>query len=185
MTCHEARERFSALLDDALAGGERAALDAHLAGCAECRRELERFRATVTLLHRIEPARAPAGFVDRVLDAARPAPWYRRLARAVLFPLPVKLPLEAAAVVLVGVIVTLLYRQTPELQRAFRVLRQWISEHFPVRPKGWQFAGPHAVRLHEEGWHFNLGDDQVAKCEWCGADIKNRVEGPVGEPRAT
>jgi len=74
---------------------------------------------------------------------------------------------------------------TPELQRAFRVLRQWISEHFPVRPKGWQFAGPHAVRLHEEGWHFNLGDDQVAKCEWCGADIKNRVEGPVGEPRAT
>jgi hypothetical protein len=33
----------------------------------------------------------------------------------------VKLPLEAAAIVLVGVIVTLVYRQTPELQRAARV----------------------------------------------------------------
>ena len=29
MTCHDAREQFSALLDDALAGPERQELDAH------------------------------------------------------------------------------------------------------------------------------------------------------------
>jgi len=47
MTCHDARELFSALLDEALAADERRALDAHLAGCAECRRELERFHRKV------------------------------------------------------------------------------------------------------------------------------------------
>ncbi|OGL29508.1 MAG: hypothetical protein A3G44_07880 [Candidatus Rokubacteria bacterium RIFCSPLOWO2_12_FULL_73_47] len=121
MTCHDARKLFSALLDEALAADERRALDAHLAGCAECRRERERFHGTVALVRGLEPARAPAGFVDRVLAAARPLPRWRRFARALVFPLPVKLPLEAAAIVLVGVIVGLVYRQTPELRQAARV----------------------------------------------------------------
>jgi anti-sigma factor RsiW len=40
MTCHDARDQFSALTDEALAPAERAALDVHLATCADCRREL-------------------------------------------------------------------------------------------------------------------------------------------------
>jgi anti-sigma factor RsiW len=78
MTCHDARERLSAYLDDALAPDERRDVAAHLEGCAECRRELARLDATVALLRRVEPARAPVGFVDRVVEAARPRPWYRR-----------------------------------------------------------------------------------------------------------
>jgi hypothetical protein len=132
MTCHDARELFSAHLDDALPASERVALDAHLVGCAECRRELERLRGTVALLHAVEPARAPAGFVDRVLAAARPAPWYRRLARAVLLPWRVKLPLEAAAIVLVGVAVALVWR-TPEMQRTPRVAAPTGVSETPLR----------------------------------------------------
>src|SRR5262245_65434182 len=98
MTCHDAREQLSALIDDALGAAERGAVEEHLATCAECRRELERLRGTVALLRAaVEPARAPTGFVDRVLEAARPAPWPRRLFRALLLPWPVKLPIEAAA----------------------------------------------------------------------------------------
>jgi len=118
MTCHEAREQFSALVDDALTAGERAALDAHLATCADCRRELQRFRDTVALLHAVAPVRAPAGFVDRVLETARPISWPRRLLRGLFLPWPVKLPMEAAAVVMIGVGVALVYRGTPALQQA-------------------------------------------------------------------
>jgi len=121
MTCHDARERFSALVDDALEADARAGLDAHLATCADCRRELQRFRDTVSLLNGVAPVRAPAGFVDRVLEAARPAPWPRRLARGLFVPWPVKLPMEAAAIVLVAVGVALVYRGTPELQQAARL----------------------------------------------------------------
>jgi hypothetical protein len=121
MTCHEAREQFSALVDDALGAGERAALDAHLATCADCRRELQRFRDTVSLLHAVAPVRAPAGFVDRVLETARPIPWPRRLVRGLFLPWPVKLPMEAAAFVLVAVGVALIYRGTPELQQSARL----------------------------------------------------------------
>src|SRR5262249_27244698 len=95
VTCHDAREQLSALLDDALSGEERAALDTHLARGAECRRELEQLGGTVTLLGRLGPAHAPAGFVDRVVTRAYRPPWTRRLLDALFRPLRVKLPLEA------------------------------------------------------------------------------------------
>jgi len=121
MTCHDARELFSVLVDEVLGADERGALDAHLETCADCRRELQRFRDTVGLLRAVEPARAPAGFVDRVLEAARPTPWPRRWLRALFLPWPLKLPIEAAAIVLVTVGVVYVFRATPELQRAARL----------------------------------------------------------------
>lgn len=119
VSCEEIRELFSARADDALSDDERARLDAHLATCAECAREWARFAGMVGLLRAAPLARAPAGFVDRVL-AARPQPWYRRLARALLTPWPVKLPLEAAAIVLVAGLAIMLFQRSPELQQAAR-----------------------------------------------------------------
>ena len=119
MTCTETRDLFSALADDALTPAERAALDAHLAGCAECRRELAAFGRTVALVRAIDPAHAPAGFVDRVLAAARPEPWPRWLARRLSTPWPT-LPLGAAALLLVAGLAVLLFRASPEQQETAR-----------------------------------------------------------------
>jgi len=120
MTCDETRELLSALLDEALDAGERARVEAHLVGCPDCRREVDGLRATTGLLARVERARAPVGFVDRVMTQMRPVPWYRRLGRALFFPLSVKLPLEAGAMVVVAVLGVYLVQTTPELKDAAR-----------------------------------------------------------------
>ena len=120
MTCDETRELLSALLDEALDTGERAAVEAHLAGCPDCRRELDGLRATRGLLARVERARAPVGFVDRVMTRVAPVPWYRRLGRALFFPLSIKLPLEAGAMAMVAVLGVYLLQTTPELKDAAR-----------------------------------------------------------------
>lgn len=141
MTCHDAREQFSALLDEALGDPERAAVERHLEGCAECRRELGRFQHTVALLHRLAPARAPLGFVDRVLEAARPTPWHQRLGRRLLGPLRVRIPLGAAALLLVAGAAVYVFQKTPELQQAARQeapvappLETWRAPSPPVAP---------------------------------------------------
>jgi anti-sigma factor RsiW len=118
MTCADAREHFSAWVDEALAADLRAAVGAHLAECPDCRRELSRVEATVGLLGRVEPPRAPAGFVDRVLEVTRPPSWRRRLYDYVFSPLSVKLPAEAAALFLVAGLAWFVFHQTPELQQA-------------------------------------------------------------------
>lgn len=118
MTCQEARELFSAKADDLLTAEQGAALNGHFATCPDCPREWERFERTVNLLRSVGEARAPAGFARRVIEAAGREPLPRRLIRGIFVPIRVKLPLEAAALVLVSTLVILLYRQTPETQRA-------------------------------------------------------------------
>ena len=120
MSCHDAREWLSDLLDDALEAEARAQVDAHLAGCAECRRELDRLRATVSLLHAVERPQAPAGFVDRVLEAARPTPWHRRLLDWLAAVRLLRFPVEAAAVVLVASLAVYVFQGTPALRQAAR-----------------------------------------------------------------
>jgi hypothetical protein len=129
MTCHDARERFTDLLDDALDARARADLTTHLAACAECRAELDRLRQTVSLLHGLETPRAPAGFVERVMAATRPRPVapvprprpVLPSRRRFFFRLPVDLPAGAAAFLLLAVGVGFLLTRVPELEEAGRV----------------------------------------------------------------
>jgi hypothetical protein len=120
MTCDEVRPLFSDVADARLAPAERAAWDAHLATCTECRREWASFQRTLGLLHELPRHRAPVGFIDRVMAAAHPVPWPRRLTRRLFVPLRVKLPLEATALVLVAVGAVYLAQRTPEMQEAMR-----------------------------------------------------------------
>src|SRR5437016_1347215 len=166
MTCDEARARLSALLDEALGPDERGPLEAHVATCVDCRRELGLLRTTVALLHSVNPVRAPAGFADRVLAAARPAPWYRRLPRALSLPWSVKLPLAAAAALLVGVAVAHLLEMAPELQRAARVESPspavTESQEPPATPTGapgQKAESEPATRERREGRARDLADE--------------------------
>lgn len=143
MTCHDARESLSAFLDEALEPDEQRQVAAHLEGCPECRRELARLEQTVALLRRVEPARAPAGFVDRVTAAARPRPWYRRAAAAVFLPCSVKLPAEATALVMVALLAVYVFERTPALQES---ARQEPVSHDAAREKA---AGPAPAARHE------------------------------------
>lgn len=120
MTCDEVHALFSEVADARLAPGERAAWDTHLATCPDCRREWSSFQRTLGLLQGLPRHRAPAGFVDRVMTAAYPVPWPRRLARRLFVPLRVKLPLEAAALGLLAVSGVYLVQRAPEMQQAMR-----------------------------------------------------------------
>lgn len=129
MTCHETRERLSEFLEDALASPERGLVRAHLDGCPDCRQELDRLGALVSLLSRVERPRAPVGFVDRVTVAVRGVPWYLTLGRRLFRPLNVKLPAHAAAMLLIAILGVYLLQRTPELRDAARP----ESQSHPVR----------------------------------------------------
>lgn len=68
---------------DALQGRERAAVEAHCAGCPACLRECEEFRATAARLGMASATTPPAALKGRVLDIVRATPrqpvWRRRM----------------------------------------------------------------------------------------------------------
>ena len=96
MECAEVREEFSALIDGELAPDARAAVEAHIAQCPDCLRELDAIKRIDGSYRGLPPQSAPRGFEEGVRKAltaaatARPR-WWPRLA-------PV---LAAAALVLV------------------------------------------------------------------------------------
>jgi hypothetical protein len=70
---HErARRELSAYLDDRLGPDELARLERHLAGCADCRRELEGLRRTVQLLRLVPPVAPPRQFLLPATAATTP-----------------------------------------------------------------------------------------------------------------
>jgi len=67
------QEQLSAALDGMLTPEEQAALDAHLAGCESCRRELEELRQVRSLLRAVPESALPRSFL-LPMDGDLPAP---------------------------------------------------------------------------------------------------------------
>ena len=83
MQCPEVQEHLSAWLDGEIPKELQAALTMHLAGCPDCRSELEALERLDAALGRLE-APAPQGLADKVRRRLpRPAsPWRQSLALA-------------------------------------------------------------------------------------------------------
>lgn len=100
---HKEWESLSAFLDGELAPGERAEIEAHLASCSACSKELAGFRkikeGSAAALRR----RLPADILTRLETELSSPPWTRRLVD--LFRLPwVALPVGAAAALAVSLL---------------------------------------------------------------------------------
>lgn len=93
-------ENLSAYLDGELPPGERSGVEAHLAGCAECRAELEQLKGVSGLLkkHVMEPV--PLSLRKQVLEPRPARPWLK--------------PVLALSTAAAGVLVVMNVFKTPE-----------------------------------------------------------------------
>jgi anti-sigma factor RsiW len=85
---HLTEDRLDAYCDGSLASEERAAADAHVAHCSQCRAEVEDWRAVAAALAALPRLAPRKGFADRVMARVRiRQPWHARagalVARAV------------------------------------------------------------------------------------------------------
>jgi hypothetical protein len=118
MECEKVRDRFSSLLEGDLNPLEEEVVREHLASCSECQKDLERFEKTMRWLHSVGEVEVPDGFLsgiykkmeDRkegipVREKVRPT-WFH-------YPLSMKLPIQAMAMVAVVFIVFYLTKMMP------------------------------------------------------------------------
>ena len=118
MTCDEAREAFSDLYDGTLSGPPLTALSHHLDGCRACRVEWVAFRKAMQALGDLRDEEPSPGFAARVVERIEGPAWWRRAIEAIVFPLRLKLPLHAAALVLLAVAGIWISQRSPELRQA-------------------------------------------------------------------
>jgi len=131
MNCATVRETFAELIDGGLPAGREAEIRSHLDACPACRREWREYRATVNALQGLGQESPSAGFSARVRGRIEAPPWWRRAARWLVFPLSVKLPLHAAALVVLGVAGVWLFEQSPEMKRSATLRLETVAPTAP------------------------------------------------------
>jgi hypothetical protein len=110
MNCVEAQKHFTDLLDHSREERLRKVND-HLAACARCRQELAAVAACQRFVSALPPVEPPAGFTTRVMAEVRDTAHRPKLWQRLLSPVQIKLPLQATAVVLIGVLAFFIYQK--------------------------------------------------------------------------
>jgi hypothetical protein len=118
MECEKVRDKFSSLLEGELDTLEDKVLKEHLTSCSECRKDFEKFEKMVRWLHSVDEVEVPDGFLSEIqkkkeertrlgfaTGKAKPG-WFGRLS-------PMKLPIQALAMVTIIFVVLYLTRMMP------------------------------------------------------------------------
>jgi hypothetical protein len=110
MKHEEIRHKLSEYIDGAITRQERAAIDEHLTSCATCSDALAELQKTVEQVRQIEEVEAPPWMTQEIMANVRAeAEDKKGLFRRLFYPLAVKLPIQAVAVLFLTVTVYYIY----------------------------------------------------------------------------
>ena len=116
MNCQEVQLQLSGYLEKSLDAVRMKGIETHLASCPFCRIEARGLSDCIALVSALPVLEPPAGFAQRVMAHARDyqldVPLWQRLVAV----LRTTAPIQATAVVLVGVLGILLYQRESRLQ---------------------------------------------------------------------
>src|SRR5687768_8666675 len=156
MNCVEAQKHFADLLDHSRDERLRKVND-HLAACARCRQELAAVAACQRLVSALPPVEPPAGFTTRVMAEVRDTAHRSTVWQRLFSPLQVKLPLQATAVVLIGVLAVFIYQKesgqrqsTTTIPPPSRLQKQAEANKLPPAAVGARALKPDAENPEEE-----------------------------------
>ena len=135
MNCQEVRDLFSDYLDQRLAPSQVVPLEEHVKTCSACGHELAQFRAIISMTASLGEIETSPDFLARVnekIDGGRnPGRLWSRLVE----PMRIKLPLEAAALLLVSTLAFYLYHRSPELSEKSLVVPETKVEPLAEQPR--------------------------------------------------
>lgn len=112
MTCSDIQNRLPAYEEGLLSPEETREIESHLASCGSCRKTLEDLKKASTLVRGIKEVEPPSGFKQEIMDRVREeARQERRFWQKIFFPLYIKIPVQAFAVIMISVLAFYIYQQ--------------------------------------------------------------------------
>ncbi len=111
MTCKEIETVLPALLEGALSGLEKKTVEEHLHACESCSKALRDLKKSDELVKCLEEVEPPPWLKTRVMARVREEAGQKEgLFRKLFYPLYIKVPIQAFAMVLIAVVAWNIYR---------------------------------------------------------------------------
>ncbi|MBM4350026.1 MAG: zf-HC2 domain-containing protein [Deltaproteobacteria bacterium] len=112
MECKEVRDRFSSLFEGELKPSEEERIREHLGSCQDCQKEWEQFNRMIHWLHTVEEEEAPEGFLSEIQKKREERKGRERRGGDRFFR-SMKIPVQAAAMVMIVFLALYLTKMTP------------------------------------------------------------------------
>lgn len=111
MEHNDIRRRLSEYIDGSVTGEERAEIDAHLKTCIQCSSALEELTKTIAQIKIVDEIEPPVWMTQKIMAAVRAeAEEGKGFFHRLFFPLRIKLPIQAIAVLFLAVTGFYLYQ---------------------------------------------------------------------------
>jgi len=104
MECGEVQKRLSAYIEGSTSPAEEVLIEEHLKPCQKCRQSLADLKRAIEHVQGLPEVEPPAWLAQRVMASVRSEAEARKgILRVLFYPIRIKLPLEAAAVIAIAV----------------------------------------------------------------------------------
>ena len=129
MNCQEVQARLSDYLETSLKGAAPEGIETHLSACAPCRMEMEALAEYIRQMASLPTLDPPLGFTQRVMARVReiderPGLWERWLS-----PFRLQIPIQATALVLVGILAVYLLEKEPPQKPSLMTGEATVSQN--------------------------------------------------------
>jgi hypothetical protein len=122
MECHDVRKNLSAYLEGTVSPGDRELIDQHLASCRACSKVLYELNRTAEVLRHLKEVEPPPGMKQKIMARVREeAEPKKGFIQKFFYPLHIKVPLEAFAMVLIAVIAVYVFKTVEPQMKDLRV----------------------------------------------------------------
>lgn len=122
MECNRVREELTDYIDGKLPKEEADAIRAHIYSCQECSGAYSDLQKTVQYIKGLEQVDPPAWLTQQVMAKVREESEKKGLWEKVFYPLHIKLPLEAAATLLIALTALYVFKSTDQEMKVAEVM---------------------------------------------------------------
>jgi hypothetical protein len=137
MECDKIQEQLSAYIENTLSPAERQRLDEHLKSCPSCAASLSDLEKTLHYLQGLDEITPPAWLTQQVMSRVKTESEraQKSLWKKLFYPLHIKLPLEAAGIVLIAITALFVFKSIePEIKTVMAPSKETVTE-YGVREK--------------------------------------------------
>ncbi len=118
MRHNDIRHMLSEYIDGAVTRKEKTEIENHLKSCTECRNALSELKKTIEHIKKVEEVDSPAWMTQKIMVKVRAeAEEKRSLFQRLFYPLAIKLPIQAVAVLFLAVTAFYIYQNINPVER--------------------------------------------------------------------
>lgn len=146
MECSNVQEKLSVYVEGMVSPEEKKLIDKHISSCSRCKEALYDLKKTLDYVHNLEDVKPPAWLTQKVMARIQSETEPKKgILQKLFYPLHIKLPVEAVAVVLVAVTAIYIFKIIqPEIVP--QKIPSEVATQIPSKGKEVIHVHPHLIR---------------------------------------